>query len=130
MRRFLVAAAATLLARFACADNVTVRVAETVTIEIAGTTAAYAVDPAIADVTTAAGGRVTITGRSAGTTQIIAITATGTRAYLITIAAAAARPLPAALAANAPIARADIRYAGGAHQVQSAFDVFTTDGER
>jgi hypothetical protein len=130
MRRFAVAAVVVLLARIACADNVTLRVAETVTIEIAGTTAAYAVDPAIADVTTASGGRVTITGRSAGTTQIIAITSNGTRAYLITIAAAAAQRLPAALAANTPIARADVRYAGGAHQVQSSFDVFTTDGER
>jgi cell division septation protein DedD len=130
VRRFVIAAAALLLARIAVADNVTLRVAETVTIEIAGTTAAYAVDPAIADVTTASGGRVTITGRSAGTTQIIAITASGTRAYLITIAAPAAQRLPAALATNAPVARADIRYAGGAHQVQSSVDVFTTDGER
>jgi cell division septation protein DedD len=129
MRRFAVAAVAVLLARIACAENVTLRVAETVTIEIAGTTAAYAVDPAIADVTTASGGRVTITGRSAGTTQIIAITASGTRAYLITIAAAT-QATPAALATNTPIARADVRYAGGAHQVQSSFDVFTTDGER
>jgi cell division septation protein DedD len=130
VRRLVIAAAALLLARIAFADNVTLRVAETVTIEIAGTTAAYAVDPAIADVTTASGGRVTITGRSAGTTQIIAITASGTRAYLITIAAPAAQRLPAALTANAPVARADIRYAGGAHQVQSSVDVFTTDGER
>jgi hypothetical protein len=130
VRRFVLGAVIVLVARLACADNVTLRVAETVTIEIAGTTAAYAVDPAIADVTTASGGRVTITGRSAGSTQIIAITSSGTRAYLITIAAAAAQPLPAALATNAPIGRADIRYAGGAHQVQSAFDGFTTDGER
>jgi cell division septation protein DedD len=131
VKRFAVAAAFFFAARLACADNVTLRVAETVTIEIAGTTAAYAVDPVIADVTTAAGGRVTITGRSAGTTQIIAITATGTRAYLITIAAAVPHAAPtAALATNAPVGRADIRYAGGAHQVQSAFDVFTTDGER
>jgi cell division septation protein DedD len=130
VKRFVIAAAAVLCARIACADNVTLRVAETVTIEIAGTTAAYAVDPLIADVTTASGGLVTITGRSAGTTQIIAITASGTRAYLITIAAPAAQRLPAALATNAPVARADIRYAGGAHQVQSSFDVFTTDGER
>jgi hypothetical protein len=130
VKRFVIAAAAVLFARIASAENVTLRVAETVTIEIAGTTAAYAVDPAIADVTTASGGRVTITGRSAGTTQIIAITASGTRAYLITIAAPAAQRLPAGLAANAPVARADIRYAGGAHQVQSSFDIFTTDGER
>jgi hypothetical protein len=130
VKRFAAIAVAVLVARTACADNVTLRVAETVTIEIAGTTAAYAVDPAIADVTTASGGRVTVTGRSAGTTQIIAITSGGTRAYLITIAAAAAQPLPSALATNAPIARADIRYAGGAHQVQSSVDVFTTDGER
>lgn len=130
MKRFAVAAVAVLFARIVCADNVTLRVAETVTIEIPGTTAAYAVDPAIADVTMASGGRVTITGRSAGTTQIIAITANGTRAYLITISAAAQQHLPAALATNAPIARADVRYAGGAHQVQSAFDVFTTEGER
>ncbi|MBV9068273.1 MAG: SPOR domain-containing protein [Acidobacteria bacterium] len=130
MKRFAAAAFAILFARIACAESVTVRVAETVTIEIAGTTAAYAVDPAIADVTTASGGRVTITGRSAGTTQIIAITAGGTRAYLVTIAPPVAQRLPAALATNAPIARADVRYAGGAHQIQSAFDVFTTDGER
>ena len=130
MKRLAVAVTVALIALTAWADNVTLRVAETATIEIAGSTAAYAVDPAIADVTTASGGRITITGRSAGTTQIIAITSSGTRAYLITIAAAIPRAAPAALATNAPIGRADIRYAGGAHQVQSAFDVFTTDGER
>src|SRR3954463_10276114 len=110
MRRFAVAAAVGFVARRAWADNVPLRVAETVTIEIAGTTAAYAVDPAIADVTTATGGRITITGRSAGTTQIIAIPTGGPRASLIPIAAALPHAAPAALATNAPIGRADIRY--------------------
>jgi len=81
MRRAALGLTLSLLALSASAENFTVRVQETATIEISGVTAAYAIDPSIADVIVASSGRVTVMGRSAGTTQLIGVTANGTRAF-------------------------------------------------
>src|SRR5690606_20415360 len=63
MRRFALIAIIAVIAHVAYGESATVRVQESITIEIPGATAAYAVDPSIADVVAAAGGRVSITGR-------------------------------------------------------------------
>jgi cell division septation protein DedD len=119
-----------LFAFSASAENFTVRVQETATIEIPGVTAAYAIDPAIADVSAASGGRVIVTGRSAGTTQLIGVTANGTRSFLVTVAARVATNVPRAVASHQPIARVESRYASDSGQMQNGFDAFTNDGER
>jgi hypothetical protein len=119
-----------LIALSASAENFTVRVQESATIEIPGVTAAYAIDPSIADVSVAAGGLVTVVGRSAGTTQLIGVTANGTRSFLITIAARVAVQVPGVVASHQPIARTESRYSSDSGQMQNQFDAFTNDGER
>jgi hypothetical protein len=106
------------------------RVHETVTIDIPGATAAYAIDPSMADVATPAVGRVSITGRAAGTTQLVAVTSSGPTSFLITIAAAQQPSVPAAVRAGEPIARAESRYSSSAAQVTNVLDVFTNGSER
>lgn len=130
MKPFFCAASIVFLAYAAVAEDFTVRVHETETIEIPGATAAYAIDPAIADATVTRPGFVAVAGRTAGTTQIIAVTAVGTKSYLITVGVPRPAQVPAAVAAGEPIARAESRYSSSSSQLQNAFDVFTTDGER
>ena len=130
MKRLFLAAAIVLLAHGAGAETFTVRVGETETIEIPGATAAYPIDPTIADASVTRPGIVSVTGRAAGTTQVIAVTPTGTKAYLITVGAAIPARVPAAVTAGAPIARVESRYSSSSGQLQNAFDVFLTDGDR
>ena len=130
MKRAALGLTLLLMALSASAENFTVRVQETATIEIPGLTAAYAIDPSIADVSVSSGGRVTVTGRSAGTTQLIGITANGTRAFLITVAARVSAQVPHAVASHQPIARVESRYASDSGQMQNSFEAFTNDGER
>ena len=112
------------------AGSFVARVHETVTIDIPGATAAYAIDPSIADVATPAVGRLSITGRSAGTTQLVAVTSSGTTSFLITIAAAQKTSVPAAVRAGEPIARAESRYSSSTAQVTNVLDVFTNGSQR
>lgn len=129
MKAFALLALLASAAAVQAASSVT-RVRETVTIDIPGATAAYAIDPSIADVATPAVGRVSITGRSAGTTQLVAVTSSGTTSFLITIAAAQQAAVPAAVRAGEPIARAESRYSSSTAQVTNVLDVFTNGSER
>jgi len=129
MRRFVLAAL-TLFALAARADNVTVHVQESVTIDIEGATAAYAIDPSIVDVAMAGAGRVALTGRSAGTTQLIAVTAIGTKPFLLTVGPARVSSAPRAAADNATLGRYEARYASDTSRLQNSLDVFMRDGER
>jgi len=130
MKRLLVVLASVFLALAARADNVTVHVRESVTIDIDGATAAYAIDPSIVDVAMAGAGRVALTGRSAGTTQLIVVTAAGTKPFLVTIGAARAANVPRAVAANEAMGRLESRYASDTSRLQNSFDIFMRDGER
>jgi hypothetical protein len=116
------------LAQGVRAESYTVRVQETAFVEIAGATAAYTTNPEIADVAIAAAGRISVTGHSSGTTQLVVITASGTQTFLITVAASL-RP-SAAPEAGAPQARYEGRYSSGIARVQNAVDVITHDGEQ
>jgi hypothetical protein len=130
VRRIVCAAALVLLARAAAAESFTIRVHETATIDLPGTTAAYAIDATIADVSVARAGAVSVTGRTAGTTQLIAVTPAGTKAYLVTVAAPVSARVPGAVKSGEPIARVESRYSSGSSQVQSSVDVFTVDDDR
>ena len=129
MKRVLVAVLA-LFALNVRADNVTVRVQESVAIDIDGATAAYAIDPSIVDVTMARAGRIALTGRSAGTTQLIAVTATGTKPFLITVGVARPTAPPPNAASGGAMGRYEARYASDVSRLQNTFDVFMRDGER
>jgi hypothetical protein len=128
VRAFLAVAACLLFAHAARGEGYTVRVQETATVEIAGATAAYTTNPAVADATIVAAGHVSVTGRSSGTTQLVVITASGTQTFLITVAAPV---LPAATQAEAgaPLARYESRYSSSSERLQNTFDLVTHDGE-
>jgi hypothetical protein len=123
--RGLVAAAAFLLfAHAARGESFTVRVGETAVIDIPGATAAYTTNPAVADATVAAAGRIAVTGHSPGTTQLMVVTAANTQAYLITVAASAVAPVVKA-DSGAPTGRYEGRYSSGSMRVQNTFDLAT-----
>jgi cell division septation protein DedD len=128
VKPFLFVAASLLLAHAIRGESFTVGVQETTTIEIAGATAAYTTNPLIADVTTGAG-RLTITGHTSGTTQLMVITASGTQSFLITVAVPS---LPSAYRpeAGAPLSRYDGLYSSSSARLQNALDYFTNDGKR
>lgn len=114
------------------AENYTVRVGEETTIDVDGATAAYAIDPLLVDVATAGAGHIVLTGRSTGSTQLVAVTASGTKAFLVRVGpprTIAAAPRSAANGGQ-PLARYDARYSSDARQLQNTFDVFTRDGDR
>ncbi|HVR40905.1 MAG TPA: pilus assembly protein N-terminal domain-containing protein, partial [Thermoanaerobaculia bacterium] len=67
-------------------DTITISVHGASVIQIAGATAAYAVDPSIADANVV-GDIVSVTGRSAGTTQIVIVTAGGSATYTVVVRA-------------------------------------------
>jgi cell division protein FtsN len=124
LRPLLAVVASLFLAQAALGESYTVLVQETAIVEVAGATAAYTTNTDIADVTIAGPGRLSVTGRSSGTTQLVVITAAGTQSYLIRVAAAvkpsANRPEP-----GAPVTRYEGRYSSAAAQVQNTVGVVT-----
>jgi hypothetical protein len=128
VKPLLAAVACLLLAHTVRGESFTVRFQQTASIEMTGATAAYTTDPLIADVTTTAPGRLSLTGRSAGTTQLVIITADGMQSFLVTVAA-----LPrtsAAPAAGAPLIRYDGLYSSDTERLQNTLDFITNNGER
>ena len=122
MRVLWAVAIALSVAHAAHGESVTVRIQETVTIEMFGATAAYTTNPAIADAALAGAGRLSLTGHSAGTTQLMVVTVSGVQSFLITVAPASAR---GALRpdADAPSTVAEERYSSDLARVQSSIDV-------
>jgi hypothetical protein len=118
-----------LLAHAAFGESFTVRVEETVTIEISGATAAYTINTAIAAATVASAGRVSVTGQNSGTTQLTVVTAAGIQSYLIRVAAVS-RPVAARPEEGVPIIQYDGRYSSSAARVQNAIDVVTNDAAK
>jgi cell division septation protein DedD len=127
MRRWLLGAA--LLVSFSAFAAETVQVGETTTIEVPGATAAYAIDTTLVDVTLGTNGVVQLTGRSAGSTQLIAITPSGTRSFLITIGASASAAAPQR-PPSGTFSHESARYVSQPKQIENTFDVFLQDGER
>ncbi len=129
MKALLAVTACLLFTHAVRGESFTVRVQETATIEIDGATAAYTTNPAIAEVTIASKGRLSLTGRSSGTTQLVVITAAGTQTFLITIAAPVLPPVVRA-EAGAPQGRYEGRYSSASSQMQNSVDLVTHHGER
>lgn len=125
MKHAVAVVACLLLALSARAQTPTVRIQETVTLEIPGATAVYTTNPTIADATIISPGLLSVTGHSAGTTQLMVITAGGTQSFVITVAPATA-PTLTRPAAGVPQVRYEGRYSSGAERVQNAVDATTT----
>ena len=101
------------------------------TIDIPGATSAYAIDATIAEVSVR-NGIVSLTGRSAGTTQIVVITMAGSYTLPVTVQAAAAKK-PVGVESEGPrhgAASAHYASSGGATQIQSSVDLYEANGAR
>jgi hypothetical protein len=110
------------------AENIILRVQETVVLNVAGATAAYTTNPEVADVSTA-GSALSIRGHSAGTTQLMVITASGTAAYLVTVAATHIAP-PQRQASGIPVVHYEGRYSSAVAKAQNSIDIVTIDGQQ
>jgi cell division protein FtsN len=130
VKRLFCVAAWLVLTVAARAENPTVRVHEETTIEIDGATAVYAIDPNIADVVLLRTGVVQITGRSAGTTQLIAVTSTATHSFLIMVRQSGTIAASPRNANGGTLAHEEARYVSSPRQFQNTFDVFLHDDER
>lgn len=99
MRALVLAAAAALLAASASAQTqartVHVAVKQTVTLDEAGGTATWAVDPAVAEATIRFG-RVAVSGRAAGKTVVSVVTPAGVHSYEVVVDAPVTAPTASA----------------------------------
>lgn len=109
--------------------TIAISVGESTTIELAGATAAWAIDPAIADASAVRGG-VSLVGRAAGSTQVTVVTAAGTRTIVVTVRSRAQSPRGGSDVASPEHGTYEVRYASAGQQVQTAASLVRTDGDR
>ena len=94
---------------------------ESLTMQVLGATAAWAVDPNIVQVSTW-NGVVTVTGRSAGTTRIVILTAAGEQTLEVVVSAPASAT-PIHVAGKRNDAQAEVRYSSGDRSLQNSVTV-------
>ena len=122
-----VLAIAMLFVATTAAAAISVEVHGTTTLNIPAVTAALVIDARLADVTVR-DGVITITGRSAGTTQLVLVTAAGEMTLPLTIRAP--KTAVAAASTTAPQrGSAGARYSSGASQGQSSIDYSAKQSE-
>jgi hypothetical protein len=108
-------------------DAMRFTIGDTRTFEIRGLTAAYAVDPAVADASARAG-VLTLVAREAGTTRVVVVTMDETKAVNVTVVA---RVVPTTHAAATPQrATVETRYSSSARQLTTSIDTSSTNGTR
>jgi hypothetical protein len=101
------------------ARPVTLPAGESRTVEIAGATAAWAIDASIVDVAVQQG-KVTLMGRGAGSTKVIVVSVTGQSALDVTVTPRAGSSSSATQqAARASAGTAEVRYSSAAHELQN-----------
>jgi hypothetical protein len=100
------------------AHPVTMAAGELQTLEIAGATAAWAIDAAIVDVAVQAG-RVTLLGRGAGTTKVIVISGTGQRTLDIAVTPRGGGRSVQAATTRGTAGTAEVRYSSASREVQT-----------
>lgn len=109
------------------ADGFTLVTGTTQSVSMFGVTAAWAVDPTVAEAV-AEQGNVTLFGRAAGRTTIVVVGVTGEHRYDVVVT-----PRTNATAqtkAGADRANAEVRYSSAAHEIQTAAAVTRVDKER
>jgi hypothetical protein len=100
------------------ARPVTLTAGESRTVEIAGATAAWAIDASIVDVAVQQG-KVTLMGRGAGGTKVIVVSVTGQSALDVTVTPRASSSATQQ-AMRASAGTAEVRYSSAAHEVQNS----------
>jgi hypothetical protein len=109
--------------------TLTLAVGESTSIELAGATAAYAIDPLIADASLVRGG-VALAARATGSTQIVVVTPAGTRTILVTVRSRAKSANAAAEVEGPQQGTYELRYASAGRQVQTAVGLVRNEGDR
>lgn len=101
------------------ARPVTVDAGELQTLEIAGATAAWAIDASIVDVAVQAG-RVTLLGRGAGTTKVIVISGTGQQTLDLVVTPRGGGRSVQPATAGGTAGTAEVRYSSASREVQNS----------
>jgi len=109
--------------------SITIGVHDTFVMQVFGATAAYVVDPAVADVSVY-NGNVTLFGRSAGKTQLIVVSITGQTPFELTVPARGAATQPAAAPHRGTQARVETRYASARQEVQNTIDISSATAKK
>lgn len=104
----------------------TLTAGQTEVVQMFGVTAAWSVDTAVVTVL-AEGGRVTLSGRSAGRTTIIVVSATGEHHYDVTVNERLGIA-PQKRGSSADRATAEVRYSSAAREIQNSVSV-TREGK-
>lgn len=104
------------------AHPVTMAAGELQTLEIAGATAAWAIDVSIVDVAVQAG-RVTLLARAAGTTKVIVISGTGQRTLDIAVTPRSGSRSAQPATTRGTAGTAEVRYSSASREVQTGVTV-------
>lgn len=103
------------------ANDVRLTAGESTSLQVVAVSAAYSLDPAVADAAYA-GGAITIYGKAAGETDIMLVAGATTRALHVIVRPRAGEEARAQRAAAPPsIASVETRYSSSARQVQNTF---------
>ena len=116
-----------LFATSVAAETVSVPVHETTVVKFARATAAYAVDPSVADAV-ARGGEVSVSGRSAGSTQVVVVSGNGQLTFDVEVTAPL-RPVRRAKSGGTN-GVAEVRYDTADKQTHGVIDVRRDEGTR
>lgn len=102
--------------------SVTVNVHGTFVMQVFGATAAYCVDPNIAEVAVY-NGSVTLFGRTAGKTQLVVVSITGQTTFEVTVPARGGVPSATATQRKGSEARVETRYVSARQEIHNTIDV-------
>lgn len=116
-----------LFATNVAAETITVRVHETAVVKFARATAAYAIEPAIADAV-ASGGEVSVFGRSAGQTQLVVVS--GGSELIMDVKVVAPAVTPQRQKRGGTEGRMEVRYGTAERQTHAAVDIARDEGTR
>jgi hypothetical protein len=95
---------------------------ETLSVELMGATAAWAIDASIVDVS-AQNGKVMLFGRAAGTTKVVIVSITGQNAFDVVVTPRAGSTAATKPAARASTAVAELRYSSAAREIQNSVTI-------
>ena len=116
-----------LFATNVAAETITVRVHETAVVKFARATAAYAIEPSIADAV-ATNGEVSVFGRSAGETQLVIVV--GGSQLIMDVKVVAPAVTPQRQKRGGTEGRIEVRYGTAERQTHAAVDIARDEGPR
>jgi hypothetical protein len=113
----------------AAAAEVRLAAGETITVEVAGASAAFAVDPTVAEAT-AIGGRVVLVGRRVGQTLVTVVTPAAVETLTVRVEAVAARAMAFESSRRPSLGTWEARYDSGTGRYTTGLVMDLAEGER